>query len=237
MIPLYLKSENFKAPGDALYYLVAANGVFFVKQAGLFTAVTKAHNVAGLEIETPALSLAIPKLPRTLMEKVYGFFDVVYRQWDGEAVAFFYYSPSLEQFHVDVPPQTLFRHRTHRGWRTDSRLEYGSLPRPDGFLWLGDVHSHGDLRAFFSDTDDQDDGQDGLRIVMGQLDRPTPDVSVSFVTGGTRFELGAEDVIEDFSRLRPVAPPPGWLQRISIRCKGVNGPDRYGGWDGNEKHS
>jgi len=234
MIPFNLKTGDFVEPSEPLYYLFAGNGIFLVKKTPLFTAVTETRDVAGLDIATPALSLTIPKLPRDLMEKVYGFFDVVHRRWDGEAVAFLYYSPVRQQFHVDVPPQTLVRHKSHRGWRTEGRVEYGSLPRPDDFLWLGDVHSHGDLRAFFSDTDDRDDGQDGLRIVMGRLDR-NPEVRVSFVTGGTRFDLVTEDVIEDFAK--PVAPPPGWLRRINIQCKGVNGLTSITGWNEDERHS
>ena len=229
MIPVYLKTADFEQPAEPLYYLVAANGVFLVKDAGLFASVTKAENVAGLESVVPAFTLRMPKVPRDLMEKVYGFFDVVYRQWDGEAVAFLYYSSDGERFHVDVPPQTLFRYRTHSGWRTQGRLEYGPLPRPEGFLWLGDIHSHGDSRAFFSGTDDRDDGQDGLRIVMGRLNRDIFEICVSFVTGGTRFELAPEDILEEFSR--PLPAPSEWLQRISFRCNGGKGLDRQRSWN------
>jgi hypothetical protein len=220
MIPLYLKTGELTDPDDELYYLVAGNGVFLVKRSEVFTAITRVQDVAGLEVQTPALTLTIPKLPRSLMEKIYGFFDIVYRRWDGEAVVFLFYSPENGRFHVDAPPQTLVRRRTSSGWRTESHVEYKSLPRPEGFLWLGDVHSHCDLGAFFSATDDHDDGQDGLRIVMGRLDRHQPDVCASFVTGGTRFELAAEDVIENFRG--PVTPPPVWLERVSFRCKGFN---------------
>jgi len=227
MISVYIKTDKFVEPDEPLYYLVAGNGVFLVKKAGLFTAVVGAQNVAGLENQSPALRLMIPRVPRNVMEQVYGFFDVVYRQWDGEAVAFLYYSPERAEFHVDVPPQTLFRHRTSRGWRTEGRLEYGELPRPDGFLWIGDVHSHGDVAAFFSEVDDRDDGQDGLRIVMGRLDRSVPALRVSFVTGGTRFDLPSEQVLEDYSV--PLPPPSDWLQRVRFRCEGMrwSNPSRW----------
>src|ERR1022692_4442907 len=49
--------------------------------------------------------------------------------------------------------------------------EYGYLPRPASFLKIGDIHSHPDTSAFFSLTDDYDDSEDGLRMVMGNLNR------------------------------------------------------------------
>ncbi len=63
--------------------------------------------------------------------------------------------------------------------------------------------------------DDKDDDEDGLRIVMGHLDRPRPDVCASFVAGGTRFLLDSEQVLAEFSVPRP--PPKEWLRRVSCR--------------------
>jgi hypothetical protein len=215
MIPFYLKTADFGEAIDSTYYLVAANGVFLVKRSGLFSSVTEAGTVTGLVTQRPSLALSFPKLPRSLLERIYGFFKFVYDRLDGEAVVFIYYSPELGEFRADAPPQTLTRYRTVRGWQTEGRVEYRFLPRPEGFLKLGDAHSHGDSHAFFSCVDDRDDGEDGLRVVMGDLDRAEPDVRVSFVANGTRFELEAGDVLEDFSEAAP--SPESWTRRITCR--------------------
>ena len=217
MIPLYLKTADLGEPGDSTYYLLAANGVFMVKKAGVFVSVTEAKTVTGLQKQLPSLALSFPKLPRNLIERIYGFFHFVYKRLDGEAVVFIYYSPERGEFHVDAPPQKLTRYRTHRGWRTEGNVEYRSIPRPKGFLKLGDAHSHGDSQAFFSSVDDRDDGEDGLRVVMGNLDRPEPDVRVSFIANGTRFRLEVTDVLEDFTE--PLPPPEAWTRRIICRYK------------------
>ena len=217
IIPIYLKSET-EAPADPLYYVVAANGTFLVRKTLLFTATTTVNEVIGLEPEAPAVALHFPKIPRAIMERVLGFFRLVYRRWDGEAVVVLFYSPERGEFLADAPPQVLQRFRSRDRWRTEGRVEYGAIARPDGFLKLGDVHSHGDCAAFFSRTDDRDDDEDGLRIVVGRVDRARLDVCASFVANGCRFSLSPRDVIETSSApFSPVAPPEEWVRRVVCR--------------------
>jgi len=215
MIPLYLKTLEFAEPSASLYYLVTANGIFLVQKTTLFSSTTAAQAVPGLLSQEASCQLLFPRVPRTLMEQVYGFFHVVYEQWQGEAIVFLYYAPESGTFRLGVPPQTLFRYRIVDRWRTERRVVYGSLPRPQGFVKLGDVHSHADLPAFFSCIDDQDDTEDGLRIILGNLHQGQPEVSASFVTNGTRFLLDPEEAVEQFSL--PLPPPQEWLERVTCR--------------------
>jgi hypothetical protein len=215
MIPVYLKRACDSAPADPLHYLIAANGAFLVKRTALFTSITAADCVAGLEEQAPAVMLQFPKVPRRIVEEVLGFFCVVYGRWHGEAVAFLFYSPETQEFRVEIPHQILRRRRTRNGWRTDGRVEYGAIDRPDGFLKLGDVHSHGHVHAFFSQTDMRDDTEDGLRIVFGRLTDTDIDVCVSFVANGCRFTLEPADVLD----LEPGpfvlrAPSEAWIERV-----------------------
>jgi hypothetical protein len=243
---MYFKTAEFAEPSPWLYYLVTGKGNFLVKKTNLYSSVTEARVLPGLLEQESSLSLRFPKVPREIMEKMYGFFDAVYQQWEGEAVVFLYYAPESKEFRLAVPPQTLFRYRTLSGfWRTAQRVEYGYCPRPEGFLKLGDAHSHADLPAFFSCADDNDDKEDGLRITIGNLDRARPDVKVSFVVNRTRFILHPEDVIEEFST--PLPPPQEWLARVScqeehqrinrsianqVREVRVNGQERH--WRGKD---
>lgn len=227
MIPLYLKTADLDEPRESTYYLLAGNGVFVVKKAGLFASVTAANGIAGLEEQAPSLTLSVPKLPRHLLERIYGFFQFVYERLDGEAIVFIFYSPERGEFQLDAPPQRLTRYRTHRGWRTEGNVKYRSIPRPAGFLKLGDAHSHGDSPAFFSRDDDRDDGEDGLRVVMGHLDRRKPDVRVSFIANGTRFPLEVTEALEEFGE--PAPPPQGWLRRVTCRYEDAGSKVRRNG--------
>jgi hypothetical protein len=232
MIPMYWKTADFSEPSSSLYHLVAANGIFLVEKTTLFTSVTVAGTVPGLMPQEASISLLFPPLPRQLMEQVYGFFHAVYQRWAGEAVVFLYYAPERGSFRLAVPPQTVFRGRSCGRWQIQRRVVYGYLPRPPGFVKLGDVHSHADLPAFFSCTDDQDEAcEEGLHLVLGKLHEPQPDISASFVSHGTRFILAPREVMEDFSIPQP--PPPAWLEQVT--CQEMHNrkvrddePQRYG---------
>ncbi len=216
MIPVYFKTEDFTEPATDIYYLITARSNFLVKKTNLFTSVTQAEVIPGLLGQKESLSLRLPRLPREIVEQMYGFFDAVFQMWDGEAIVFLYYSPETGDFKIEPPPQTLFRYKSFAGfWRTEMRVTYGYLQRPEGYIKLGDAHSHADLPAFFSCKDDEDDKEDGLRITLGNLDRSRPDVSASFVVNGARFTLNPEDVLEDFST--PAPPPQEWLERITVK--------------------
>jgi PRTRC genetic system protein A len=218
MIPVYLKEAASPDPVDPLYYLVAANGTFLVRKMPLFTASSSVDEMAGLDRHREDVVFHFPKVPRSIIERIIGFFALVYRRWEGEAIAFLFYSPDRREFKVDVPPQTLPRFRSGKRWRTAGKVEYRCLSRPEGFLKLGDVHSHGASPAFFSSTDDRDDEEDGLRIVIGRLDRPTLDVCASFVVNGRRFKLDPEEVLEvPPPRFSTVQPPGEWVRRVVCR--------------------
>jgi hypothetical protein len=218
MIPRHYKAPGFQDPGQPLYCLVAANGCFLVRRNELFTSVTEAP-VPGLEEQSPSLKLHFGKVPRAVLESIYGFFDWAWREWDAEAIVCLYYDPLERRFVVEVPPQKLFRYRGWGRWHTERRLEYSAAPRPAGYLKLGDAHSHADMPAFFSAADDRDDREDGLRIVMGDLDRASPSVRVSFVAGGTRFHLRPEDALEEFAQ--PTPPAADWLRQVTCEYEGL----------------
>jgi PRTRC genetic system protein A len=218
MIPIHLNTRDALEPDAPMHYLVASNGIFLVDRSPLFTSVTPVRAVPDLAPAATSLRLAVPRLPRPVIERVYGFFRAVYRAFDaGEAIVFIDYAAESKTFRLGVPPQTLFRRRqASGGWSTEPRVAYGLLPPAHGFVRLGDAHSHGASSAYFSCTDDQDDAhQVGLRIVLGRVDHGRPDMSVSFVAHGTRFHLRAEDAVEEFSV--PLTPPRRWLRQVAFR--------------------
>lgn len=220
MIPTYLMTAGFQEPEDPIYYLVGANGCFLRRKTQLFTSVTAVSGVAGLEAVQPRLTWTFGKLRRELLESVYGFFDWAYREWESEAIVYLYYDPEKRSVLAHAPPQTVFRYRSGGRWYTEGRVEYEAVQRPGHLLKLGDIHSHGDLPAFFSSKDDEDDHEDGLRIVMGGLHRSRPDVRASFIASGVRFMLDSRSVMEEFDT--PMPPPEAWIKSVSCEVD-----DRY----------
>lgn len=230
MLPVYLKTGDTQPPTDPVYYVVAANGTFLVRNTALFTATTPTAEVIGLERQQQEVRLHFPKIPRPVMERIIGFFRMVYLRWDGEAIAFLFYAPDRREFRVEIPSQTLPRLRSGEGWRTAGRLEYATVPRPEGFLKLGDVHSHRDSPAFFSSIDDRDDNEDGLRVVVGRLGRARVQVRASFVANGCRFAVAPHDVIETSpTPFSPVSPPEEWMRRVVCRYEPVVSTNEWRG--------
>jgi hypothetical protein len=215
MIPTFFKTGDFREPDTPLYYLVTANGLFLVRKTALFTSIGATSGVAGLEPQQPALALHFGRIPRQIMERVYGFFDWAWRQWQSEAILFLYYSPATGKFLLDAPPQTIYLYRRMGRWHAEGRVSYRALPRPEGYIKLGDLHSHAGLPAFFSAQDDYDDGEEGLKVVMGRMNRAIPETEVSFVAGQHRFALRPEEVLESF--VVPMPPRRLWIQ--SFHCE------------------
>jgi hypothetical protein len=217
MIPVFLKTAQFSEPSSPLYYLVAANGTFVVKKTAVFSSITRAPTQMIHQEE--CLRLSLPRLPEEMVGRIWGFFKDVYERWQGEAVVFLYYAPDNGSFLVSPPPQTLYRHWNKGGWWTEMRVSYGSLPREKGFLKIGDAHSHCELPAFNSCVDDWDDREDGVRIVMGNVDRERPDLLTSFIVNGTRFRCNPDDVLEAAPSSLP--PPREWLERVKCKAREI----------------
>jgi hypothetical protein len=216
MLPIVFKRAGEEEPKASIYYEVAANGVFQIRDAGTYRAVTRAQaDVPGLLAEEERLELRFPRLPAALLEESLAFFREVYRRYGGESIVILFYRPDTQEFMVDAPPQTIPGYRDWRGqWRASLRLDYDEAPRPPGFLRFGTIHSHADMAAYSSFIDCRDEQyHDGLHVVYGHVQTAHPSRSACFVAGGTRFPLEAEEVLEPLVSLnRSVRPE--WIERV-----------------------
>ncbi len=215
MIPLFQKTRALPpGPLPGTHYLLATNGLFLVQDTPLFHATTGLAPRRDLQPVTASLRLRIPPVPRQLLEEAYGFFLEVFRRYESEAFASILYEPDSATFSLAVPTQRL-TYADGWGGRMALGVHYDAMPRPPGLILLGDIHSHGSHRAFFSSTDDHDDlAREGLHLVLGCLHQTEPDVCVSVVTNRTRFNLTPSDVLEPFSA--PIAPPETWLAQVTV---------------------
>ncbi|MGH7819470.1 MAG: hypothetical protein ACREQ9_06845 [Candidatus Binatia bacterium] len=220
--PLVVKRPGAIAPVAAIYYEVAANGVFQIRESEIYRAVTREEGrIPGLLPATEELELKLPRLPASLVEEVLGFFHAIYRRYRGEAIVILFYEPKTREFRVAVPRQSLPGRRTADGrWRARYAVRYCAVPRPPGFLRLGSIHSHADLPASASEIDCEDEEwEDGLHVVVGDFDRADVSLSAAFVANRVRFRLRPEDVLE------PCEVPqrwnrPEWIVRVRPEAAG-----------------
>ena len=85
-------------------------------------------------------------------------------------------------------------------------------------ILLGDIHSHGNMLAFTSMTDAQDEvHRDGIHAVVGRIEEEPPEVHVEFAIDGERFRVPDEQIFEGYEQRRLDAVPAEWLERVHIR--------------------
>lgn len=148
-------------PNNALayQYILAGNGLFIRADTPLFSAriCLRTAIVRGLPPLIPHWQMKVPRIPGELLYTVYQ--DAVQaRQSNGTLREVLY------QFHHNGARVLLKKPRQH-----GSAAAVIAAGSPDPAI-LCDLHSHGNMAAFFSTTDNAD--EQGLRLyaVIGRLD-------------------------------------------------------------------
>lgn len=216
--PVMLKIEPDLRCDARLYYEVASNGVFQIKESPIFRSVTRVtRDVPGLYPSRERLEMRFPPLPADGLADVLAFFAEVYERYEGEAIVIVFYDPRARTYRFDAPPQRIPGYRDLRGnLRAYLRLDYGSAPRPRGHLQLGTIHSHADLSAYSSgvDCDDEQFG-DGLHAVYGHFGSAVLSRSVGFVASGRRFHVEPDHVLPRLEL--PDGPARSdWMARVTF---------------------
>lgn len=213
MFPICLKNDAFKEPANVpAYFVLAENGLFLTKDMELYTACVKVQGIPWHDPAEEFLKLKFPKIPGNLVEACMGFFYAAYDYYRSEAIVLLYFSPTLQQFQVEVPQQQVDSSSVSR--RPSYSVKYQTPAAREDSIKLGTWHSHANLPAYHSRDDDDDEReQDGLHLVVGDLDTWHPSFSFSFVVNGKRFKLLRDDVFESY--VKPAFPvPEAWLNRI-----------------------
>ena len=227
------------APKDdpaKLYYVLASNGLFQVRITDAFRATTRVEGgVPGLDAEIERVDMRFPRLPADLVGRVVAFFEAIYERYGSEAMVLLFYCAAERRFEVGIPPQTVsgYRDSSGRFW-PDYRLDYGTVPRPEGFLRFGSIHSHAGLAAYASGIDCEDERyEDGLHVVFGHFGKAAGRKAVSshasFVAGGRRFPVEVEDAVEiDAAALAAATASAEWIEQVGCMERGPGGRSAYG---------
>ncbi len=211
MIPLHPipkppPDQRAMFPADNLCFLAGANGLFKQVRNDFYSARVKTDEVAGLAELKEDATLNVPALPLELFRRVESFFVAIFMKFKSEAVVLLLCNPVLQEWRVVVPRQSV------RGLRVT--YDFGTLPAtPEGFELFGTIHSHADISAFHSGTDDRDEIHfDGLHITVGNLDKPSRSYACRWMLAGKAFTTSLADVVK--SEPLPQANIE-WLSQVS----------------------
>jgi len=229
-----VKTQAFRPPDEPIYYLLARDGLYLVKQNRFFRSVTPVsrRDAAGVheigvdlpQVETTSLLpqgeelvAMFPPIPCEILDQAVTLFAGIARRHDTEAVALLYYDLPTERYRLIVPRQQV----------TDMHARYEVGPTPAGLQRVGTLHSHVWDVAFHSDTDLVDEhADDGLHIVIG-LRGARRSITCALVVDGRRCSLAPEALFGDaWERSLAVAGEPSPAETEGITPADPAGPAR-----------
>lgn len=224
-IPVYLKTTaDMPRPEDPEFYLLTRTGSFLCRNHPFFTSdVPTKRPIRALAEHAPSLEVRYPKVKKSVLEAVVGFFSRVYDLHSSESVVLLVWDLREQRYRLVVPPQEASVWQSYGGRRSPQDVRYRVPALPPGQLLVGDIHSHGNMPAFASYQDAMDEvHRDGMHVVVGKLDAEPPQFHVEMAIDGYRFELPFTEFFDGYEARRKFVPKE-WLKQVKIRVEGSVG--------------
>ena len=190
------------ATPDAPAYIVAKDGFYLKKRTPLYECTVKVPELPEYPEVRESVQWTAPKMPWALMESALDFFRAVYMKYQGEAIVLITHDKGA--WDISAPRQ--FIEPAHLNYRKRKKI----TP-------VGTIHSHCNMGAFFSGTDDGDVVNfDGLHIVLGRISLPFPEIATAVYVNGRMFEFKPRDIIADMpGNADESHRPHPWLKYVS----------------------
>ena len=189
-------------------YVLAGNGGMEIREneIGVFSAVTK--KVPGLEPVKEGLHMKLPKIPFAILLQIISFFKDVNMRYGTEAVVQIFWDREKKEYFCFCPRQEVGE--TSVDFKRDKEKE-------KRYVLMADVHSHNDMEAFFSYTDDKDEKEIRLFGVVGNINEALPDIQFRASSGNSSTEVSLEDIFE----LRQEYPK-SWFKQTKLKKFGLD---------------
>jgi hypothetical protein len=180
--------EGYQIPENQdCMYLIGGNGTFMYKKFGILESLVKVDGISHLpKLETFG-RLNMAKIPKELLAMVIVFFKQIYETYKAEAGVRIFYNPRTRHYILDVPKQKI----------SGAQVDWDNSHPPTGYLYAGTLHSHVAMSAFHSGIDKGSEGKlDGIHIVIGNVNTPTPSITGAVVINANRFKLCEDDILK-----------------------------------------
>lgn len=221
--PIYVKTEKDPAwPQEKVFYLLSRDGLYLCRNHEFFRSCVPAPRwPSELEDHKTGLELNYPPIPTALVEQAVGFFYKAWRKLGGEACVLLAYNRTRKAVEIIVPQQVATVSRSQ--WADNPiGLNY-QMPKdlPPDVTVFCDIHSHCDMAAYASGTDEHDEThRTGLHIVVGRIQHEPPQFHAEAVADGKRFRVQTEALLSGYQKRR-LDFPAAWMDRISAEYYGV----------------
>lgn len=207
---IFPRLADARSSDKTICFIPAQDGrVYERRVTGAGEFITPTSGVTYLDEIRAGFAPALPRIPSALMSQAIALFRYLMDDGEGgsplEALVHIYWDREEEQFFLHVP-----RQRVGKAF-VDAVLDDDGLLNDERYLHYADLHSHNDMPAKFSPTDDHDERANRVYMVVGRLDRYFPELSVRICNGGHFCDIPPEQVLEPmFDESIPLE----WLQNI-----------------------
>lgn len=208
-VPVYIKADGDKNewPKDPFFYMLTKDGLFVCRNHKWFQSCAKAkQGPTGLGEQKEFVKVDYPLIPRVLIEKIVGFFHLIYEKHGWEAAVILCWNKLTQAMELVVPDQKC----------NSAACKYDLPKLPPHLVILGDIHSHGSWSPDASFTDEEDEmHRPGLHIVVGNINKEPPALYCAMVADGVRFKIEpVKALFEDYHSRNTKDVPPEWIDKV-----------------------
>jgi len=207
-----------KIPEDCLksvIYVMQGDGIYERRKnrLGIFTTRITEIDIPGLGSDLKdGWELAVPRVPVSLLGTAVAFFRKVYAMHHSEAFVQFFYDADTKEYLLHCPKQTV----SGASVKFERDVEFETPSR----ILVMEIHSHGNMGAFFSGTDDKDEKDDRFYGVVGKVSDFFPQMKLRLSMGGYIREVNINDIFDiDEEMYHAETFPSDWPNRIEKRKK------------------
>ena len=176
-------------------YHICSDGMYCSKNVlGNKYVTYKVDKMPGLPVGKEDKNVLESKIPLFLFNKTVEFFKYIIKteKKDLEAFVLYGYNKDTKKHFIWIPEQQI----SAAAVSYDISEFYTLYPN---CTIIGDAHSHNNMGAFWSGTDDGDDKRDRFSVVVGKLSKIFPEFKIRFCTHDKRWDLEIDDLYEEDS--------------------------------------
>jgi len=191
-------------------YIMQGDGLYEqrINKLGTFTTRIAKVNIPGLEQNlNEGWQLNVPKIPASLLGTTVSFFRRIYAEHSSEVFLQFYWNTENNEYIIHCPKQTV--------GGASVKYDNDEMFSDQNKILVFEIHSHGNMGAFFSSTDDGDEKADRFFGVVGNISNYFPDLKIRVSIGGNKVDVSVEDLFDlDEEMYHAETYPKDWAERI-----------------------
>jgi len=202
---IFQKLNNHIIQGDGDYLIID-------NRIGKFSIKMRDAERPGLpcEIKQNRIDLKVPKIPEEMYHKMIEFFrHIASTMSNAEAFIQFYYDLEDQKYVAYVPQQKV----SGASVVYDAGKNLDQINR-SRYIFVFECHSHNNMNAFWSATDNRDEKDTRFFGVIGKINNPTVEERYRTMAAGKELALTKESIF-NFSEKEAVDFPKEWTKNVS----------------------